>query len=141
MNFSFKSLFAIWSLLPQRFHYYYFLSIVSWQYRKFLFHHSDTCAVSSVFNTVGLLILIKLCPVFTFLQQLLTKNCALFTHTRQAKTQQTENSNPHGFELHRPLSKGFKLLLQVIKAIINQSCSPMFSINVVVSAPDDPCIC
>jgi len=39
-----------------------------------------------------------------------------------AKTQKTENSNLHGFELHRPSesSKGTKLLLQVIKAIINQ---------------------
>jgi len=27
---SFKSLFAIWSLSPQRFHYYFYLSIVSW---------------------------------------------------------------------------------------------------------------
>jgi len=31
------------------------------------------------------------------------------------------NSNLHGFELHRPSRKGIKLLLQVIKAIINQS--------------------
>jgi len=35
MNFSFKSLFAIWSSSPQRFHYYVFLSIVSWQYQKY----------------------------------------------------------------------------------------------------------
>jgi len=35
MNFSFKSLFAIWSLSPQRFHYYLYLSIVSWQYQKY----------------------------------------------------------------------------------------------------------
>jgi len=33
MNFSFKSLFAIWSLSPQRFHCFFFLSIVSWQYQ------------------------------------------------------------------------------------------------------------
>ena len=31
-----------------------------------------------------------------------------------------ENSNLHGFEVHRPSSKGTKLLFQVIKAIINQ---------------------
>ena len=31
MNFSFKSLFAIWSLSPQQFHYYFNLSLVSWQ--------------------------------------------------------------------------------------------------------------
>ena len=36
MNFSFKSLFAIWSLSPQRFYYYFYLSVVSWQYQKFL---------------------------------------------------------------------------------------------------------
>ena len=32
-----------------------------------------------------------------------------------------ENSNLNGFELHRPSNKGTKLLLQVIKAINNQS--------------------
>jgi len=37
-----------------------------------------------------------------------------------AKTQKIENSNLHGFELHRPSGKGTQLLLQVIKAIINQ---------------------
>jgi len=35
MKFSFKSLFAIWSSSPQRFHYYFFLSIVSWQHQKY----------------------------------------------------------------------------------------------------------
>ena len=35
MNFSFKSLFAICSLSPQRFHYSFYLSIVSWQYQKY----------------------------------------------------------------------------------------------------------
>ena len=39
------------------------------------------CAVPSVCNTVGLLIFFKLCPVFTFLQQLMTKHCELFTLT------------------------------------------------------------
>jgi len=34
-----------------------------------------------VCNAVGLLILLKLCPVFTFLQQLMTTNSELFTHT------------------------------------------------------------
>ena len=29
-----------------------------------------------------------------------------------------EDSNPHGFELHRPSIKGIKLLLKIIKAII-----------------------
>jgi len=35
MIFSFKSLFAIWSLSPQQFHYYFCFSIVSWQYQKY----------------------------------------------------------------------------------------------------------
>ena len=39
------------------------------------------------------------------------------------KLKKTENSNRHGFEVHRPSSKGAKLLLQVIKAIINQGGS------------------
>jgi len=38
-----------------------------------ILNHSDTCAVPSVFNAVGLLILLKLCPVVTLLQQLMTK--------------------------------------------------------------------
>jgi len=68
MNFSFKSLFAICLLLPQRFHYYFYFCIV-----LEILNHSDICAVPSVCNAVGLLILLKLCPVFTFLQQLMTK--------------------------------------------------------------------
>ena len=36
-----------------------------------------------------------------------------------AKAQKPENSKLHGFELHGPSSKDTKLLLQVIKAIIN----------------------
>ena len=35
MNFSFKSLFAIWSLSPPRFHYYFYLCTVSWQYQTY----------------------------------------------------------------------------------------------------------
>jgi len=46
-----------------------------------IFNHSDTSVVPSMCDTVGLLILLKLCPVFTFLQQLMTQNCELFTHT------------------------------------------------------------
>ena len=37
------------------------------------------------------------------------------------KLKKPENSNLHGFDLHRPSNKGTKLLLQVIKAIINQN--------------------
>jgi len=38
-----------------------------------------------------------------------------------AKPKNLENSNLHGFELHRPSSKGTKILFQVIQAIMNQS--------------------
>jgi len=95
---TFKSLFAIWSSSPQRFHYltfseYSFLAVSE------ISNHSDTCAMPSVCNAVGLLIVLKLCPVFTFLQQLMTKRLwVIYTYT----------------------------------------CSPMFSIDVVTSAPDDP---
>ena len=100
MNFSFKSLFAIWSLSPQRFHYHFFLSTVSWQYQKY--STILILVLCLLCNAVGLLILFKLCPVFTFLQQLMTKKLwVIYTYT----------------------------------------CSPMFSIDVVASAPDDPCIC
>jgi len=43
------------------------------------------------------------------------------THTHKKKSQKTENSKLQEFEVHRPLSKGTKLLFQVIKAIINQT--------------------
>jgi len=80
MNFSFKSLFAIWSSSPQRFHYYFFLSIVSWQYQKYL--------------TILILVLFLLCvtplvcsfyssfaPSSPFFSSWWQKNCQLFTHT------------------------------------------------------------
>jgi len=116
MNFSFKSLFAIWSLSSQQFHYYLYLGIVSWQYQKYStilipvlcllcvtpLVCSSYSAVPFVCNAVGLLILLKLCPVFTFLQQLMTKG---------------------------------------LWVIYTSTYSPRFSIDVVASAPDDPCIC
>jgi len=43
-----------------------------------------------------------------------------FKYGKNSK-KKNENSNLHGFEVHRPSSKGTKLLLQVIKAIINQN--------------------
>ena len=52
-----------------------------------------------------------------------------------AKTPKTENSNLHGFELHRPSSKGTKLLLQVIKAIINQSSTCSLCLLICFQAP------
>ena len=80
INFSIKSLLTIWLLSPQRFHYYFYLSS-SFLAASEIFNHSDTCAMPSVCNAVGVLILLKLCPVFAFLQQLMTTNCELFTHT------------------------------------------------------------
>ena len=44
-----------------------------------------------------------------------------FVDSILAKIQIIQSSNLHGFELHRPSSKGTKLLLQVTKAIVNQS--------------------
>ena len=55
-----------------------------------------------------------------------------------AKTQKTDKSNLHGFEVHRPSSKGTKLLLQVIKAIINQCCPRSLCTG---SSPDGVCRC
>jgi len=39
-----------------------------------------------------------------------------FPYFIPAKTEETDNSNLHGFEVHRPSSKGTKLLFQVITA-------------------------
>jgi len=100
MNVSFKSLFALWSLSPQR--VYFTTTLYSFLALSEILNHSDTSALPSVWNAVGLLILLKLWPVFTFLQQLMTKGLwVIYTYT----------------------------------------CSPMFSIDVVASALDDPCIC
>jgi len=68
-----------------------------------ILNHSNTCAVSSVCNAVGprLLILLKLCPVFTFLQQLMAKG---------------------------------------LRVIYTYTCSPRFSIDVIISALDNPWI-
>jgi len=80
MNFSFKSLFAIWSLSPQRFHYYFCLSIDSWQYQKY--------------SNIPILVLCLLCvtplvcssyssfpPSSHFFISWWQKDCELFTHT------------------------------------------------------------
>ena len=37
-----------------------------------------------------------------------------------AKPPKPEYSNLHGFELHKPSSKGTTLLFQIIKVIVNQ---------------------
>jgi len=92
MNFSFKSLFAIWSLSPHRFHYYFFLSIVSWQHQKY--------------STILILMLRLLCVT-----QLV---CSFFWS-------------------FAPSSPFFSSWWQK-----TYTCPPMFSIDVVASAPDDP---
>jgi len=63
MKFSFKFLFSIWSLSPQWFHYYFFLSSVSWQYQKY--------------STILILVLCLLCvtPLVS------SSYTSLFTHT------------------------------------------------------------
>jgi len=66
MDFIFESLFA--AAIPLLLSFYYGFFAVSE-----ILNHSDICAVSSLCNAVGLLILHKLCPAFTFLQQLMTK--------------------------------------------------------------------
>jgi len=40
-----------------------------------------------------------------------------------SKNSKRENSNLHEFELHRPSSKGTKLLLEAVQTIINQLVS------------------
>jgi len=79
-NFNFKSLFAIWSLSPQRFHYYFYLGIVSWQYQKY--------------STILILVLCLLCvtplgcssyssfaPSLSFFSSWWQKDCEISTHT------------------------------------------------------------
>jgi len=71
MDFSFEFLFAILLLAPHRFG-------ITFMVVQFLGSRRNIkpfwyFAVSSVCNTVSLLILLKVCPVCTFLQQLVTK--------------------------------------------------------------------
>jgi len=80
MNFSFKSLFAIWSLSPQRFHYYVYLSIASWQYRRYstililvLCLECVTPLVCSSYSSFA--------PSSPFFSSWWQKYCELFTHT------------------------------------------------------------
>ena len=107
MKFSFKFLFAIWSLSPQWFHYYFFLSSVSWQYQKY--------------STILILVLCLLCvtplvsssytslaPSSPFFSGWLQKDCDLFTNTlvfqhssltswRQPQTTRVSRMFPHIF--------------------------------------------
>jgi len=66
-----------------------------------------------------------LSPKCALPEEYLDHNCQKsFSHCQQsismANPQKSDNSNLHGLELHRPSSKGTKLLFQVIQAIINQ---------------------
>ena len=80
-----------------------FLKLFS-QPRAFTPYYPKRCKTSSVGQSAGLLIL---------------RSSVRF----RQKLKKTEKSNLHGFEVPRPSNKGTKLLLQVIKAIINQPIS------------------
>jgi len=101
MNFSFKSLFANWSLSPQQFHYYFFLSIFSWQNQKY--------------STILILVLCLLCvtPLVCSSYSRFAPSSPFFSSWWQKK----------------------------LWIVYKYTCSPMLSIDVVTSAPDDPCIC
>ena len=78
-------------------------------------------------------------------------NILLYYYIYPAKTQKTENSDLHGFELHRPSSKGTKSLLQVIKAIINRiftdilrptcCCTELSGLVCITTQSSQICVC
>ena len=70
----------------------------TWLHRQ---SYPRRCKISSVGQSAGLLI---------------PRSSVRF----QQKLKKIQYLNLHGFELHRPSSKGTKLLFQVTKAIINQ---------------------
>ena len=79
-NFSFESLFAMGSLSPQRFYYYFNLSIVSWQYQKYwtililvLFLLCVTPLICSSYSSFA--------PSSSFFSSWWQRDCELFTHT------------------------------------------------------------
>jgi len=80
MNFSFKSLFAIWSLSLQRFHYYFYLSIVFWQYQKYspilILVLCLVCVTPLVCSSYS-----SFAPSSLFFSSWWQKDCGLFTHT------------------------------------------------------------
>jgi len=80
MDFSFKSLFAIWSLSPQRFHYYFNFSIVSWQYQKY---SSILILVLRLLRVTPLVCSFysSFAPSLPFFSSWWQKDCELFTHT------------------------------------------------------------
>ena len=82
MNFNFKSRFAIWSLSPQRFHYYVllYLSIVFWQYQKYsiilIFVLCLLCVTPLVCSSLS-----GFAPSSPFFSSWWQKDCELITHT------------------------------------------------------------
>jgi len=100
INFSFKSLSAIWSSSPQRFHYYFYFSIVSWQYQKYstililvLCLLSVTPLVCSSYSSFD--------PSSPFFSSWAQKDCDLFTHTLVLQcsplTSSRQPQTPHVF--------------------------------------------
>jgi len=80
INFSFKFLFAIWSLFPQRFHCYFYLSVVSWQYQKYstILKHvlCLLCLPPLVCSSYS-----SFAPSSPFFSSRWQKDCESFTHT------------------------------------------------------------
>jgi len=80
LYFSFESLFAICSLFRYRFHYYFYLSIVSWQRQKFwtilILVLCLLCVTPSVCSSYS-----SFAPSSPFFSSWLQKVCELFTHT------------------------------------------------------------
>ena len=71
-----------------------------------------------LFPTLYVLVSLFNNPVQVYSERTVPSRSSSTTHS--GKTPKTENSNLHGFELHRPLRKGTKLLIQVIKTIKNR---------------------
>ena len=75
-----KSLFVIWLLSPQRFHYYFYFSIVSWQYQKYwnvlILVLCLLCVTPLVCSSYS-----SFAPSSPFFSSWWKKYCELFTHT------------------------------------------------------------
>ena len=71
-----------------------------------------------LFPTLYVLVSLFNNPVQVYSERTVPSRSSSTTHS--GKTPKTENSNLHGFELHRPLRKGTNLLIQVIKTIKNR---------------------
>jgi len=101
--------------------FFEFFRLSSWSIRSEL-KKDPSCVMGSFLTQMGLQ-----WPILSFLLQSSIFWCSVpikdmhynkdlkILEYIQAKTQKTENLNLHRFELHRPSSKGTKLLLLVIK--------------------------